>query len=258
MQHEGHDVVFNVAAQQRVIHLAADKRCPAPLLLHLQRRCRAPCRPIREPHVANLAGAHESVESLEGFLERRERIFTMHHVEINVVGLEPPETGLAGLHEIQSRQAGMGNRLAGSKPALAGQDQVVASSAKQFAQYLFCVAVVIGRVDEVDAGQERAVEHFRRARRSHHRRHGRCAALGEVAGAERSLGNDQAGIAEPCVLHFLSSIDHELIPCPRRRLQQLGHGRIRLDLLPHPMHQLLEQLAIARAAMSPDLHQQPV
>ena len=56
----------------------------------------------------------------------------------------------------------------------------------------------------------------------------------------------------------LASVDDEfVIPVPRGCLQQLRRGRIELDLLPQPVHQLLQELAIARITVTPDLDQQP-
>jgi hypothetical protein len=48
-------------------------------------------------------------------------------------------------------------------------------------------------------------------------------------------------------------IDHKLISGPRRCLQKLGRGRIDLDFLPQPVHELLQELAVPRIPVTPDL-----
>src|SRR6185437_8940615 len=49
---------------------------------------------------------------------------------------------------------------------------------------------------------------------------------------------------------------HQFVTRAGRGLQKLGARRIVLDLLPQPVDELLEQLSVAGAAVTPDMHQQ--
>ena len=50
-------------------------------------------------------------------------------------------------------------------------------------------------------------------------------------------------------------VDDEFVSAGSRGLENLRHGRVRLDLVSQPVYELLEQLPVAGAAMAPDLYQ---
>src|SRR5437588_7985485 len=58
---KGHEFVFEIAREQRVIHLSAGETRPAALFLNGKRRGRLPCWPIGKTEIADLSGAHEIV-----------------------------------------------------------------------------------------------------------------------------------------------------------------------------------------------------
>ena len=62
-----------------------------------------PFEEIGEPEVTNLAGADQIVQGAHGFLDRRQPVRPVHLIEVDVVGLEPPQARLAGPHDMQAR-----------------------------------------------------------------------------------------------------------------------------------------------------------
>jgi hypothetical protein len=51
---------------------------------------------------------------------------------------------------------------------------------------------------------------------------------------------------------------HQFVTRAGRGLQKLGACRIVLDLLPQPMDELLEQLPVAGATVTPDMDQEAI
>src|SRR5262249_57759204 len=63
---------------------------------------------VRAAEVAHLALAHQVVEGAERLLERRLTVVPVRLVEIDVVGLEPPQRGLHALHDVLAGKTPVG------------------------------------------------------------------------------------------------------------------------------------------------------
>ncbi len=152
--------------------------------------------PLDSPHAgvgaadgSHLAGFYQRIERRQCLLQRRGAIIDMSIVEINVVGSEPAQRVLDGGHDgfapepldiFQPRTDAVGQG-----PHLGGNHQVVSPAAilkpaaEQFLAYpgaavLGPEGIVVGRVDEVAAGIDIAVEQaarhvFRRGGAEQHR-----------------------------------------------------------------------------------------
>ncbi len=90
---------------------------------HLARRSRSASRdlrrlPLADPDVVHLAGADEVVERPQGLLERRLVVEAVRLVEVDRVGLQPPQRRVAGLQDVLARQAAVvrARRRSASRP----------------------------------------------------------------------------------------------------------------------------------------------
>ena len=81
--------------------------------------------------------------------------------------------------------------------------------------------------------------------------------LDDRRSARRVPARDRPAQKAPQATFSNQLVNHQFV-ARRRGAQQRRRSRVRFDLLPQPVHQLLQQLAIATAAMPPDLHQQAV
>jgi hypothetical protein len=81
-----------------------------------------------------------------------------------------------------------------------------------------------------------------------------CQKMGRTE--ENAIFFDSFIAVTPILLLVL--LHHQLVSRTRGCLQHLGGGGIDFDFLSQAMHELLEQLTIARAFVSPHLHQQSI
>jgi hypothetical protein len=90
------ELVFGVAGFQRVVDLLADEALAVFALADAERLHDVPAGEIRAADVADLALAHERIERFHRFFERRLAVPFVHLVEIDDIGLQALEAGLAG------------------------------------------------------------------------------------------------------------------------------------------------------------------
>ena len=100
------------------------------------------------------------LEGAERLLERRLPIPLVELVEVDVIGAEPPQAGLAGPDEVMAGEARVVRPVAHRKARLGGEDDVVTAGPKRLTDDLLRLAhrVDVGRVDHVDPGLESQVD----------------------------------------------------------------------------------------------------
>src|SRR5262249_41219059 len=82
---ERHDFMFDIPAEQRVVHFRGAEARPAILILDTDGLGGAPRVPVRESDAADLAHANKIVQRFEGLLDRSVRIHPMHEVDVDVI-----------------------------------------------------------------------------------------------------------------------------------------------------------------------------
>lgn len=120
------------------------------------RPCGIPCGHVAEPHVADLAGAHQVVQSAHDLLGGCDAIPCVQDVQIDVVGLQSPQRALDRTQDVlASVAAGVRVARLGVEAELGGEHHAVARLAlgDQLSEPLLARAtgVEIGGVDEVAA-----------------------------------------------------------------------------------------------------------
>ena len=111
-----------------------------------------PSGPVAHGWIEDFAAAHQVVERGEGFFHWRIFVEVVDEVQVEAVRLQPPETGLYGLHNMPPRQASVVGAVAYRAADFGGDYQVVALALDQAAQYLLGtpVGIDIGRVEKID------------------------------------------------------------------------------------------------------------
>ena len=105
----------------------------------------------------------ESIECAKGFFDWCDGVVAVNLVEIDVVGLQAPETGIDSIHDVSARGANVVAALAHTAIDLGGDDHVFASDVQIFqglAEDFFAETFVInvGGVEEVDARVDRGLD----------------------------------------------------------------------------------------------------
>ena len=77
---------------------------------------------------------YEIVERLQGLLERRVAVPSVHLVQIDVIGLEPPETALHFAHDVHASRAAPIEVLTHGKPDFCGQHDLFPEALQGVAQ----------------------------------------------------------------------------------------------------------------------------
>ena len=103
----------------------------------------------------------QRVERVEGLLDGRERVEAVHVVDVDVVGAEALQAGVALVKDVKARRADVVGAVAHGEEGLGGNEDLVALSLDGLAENLFgqAVGVAVGDVEEVDAGIEAEVDH---------------------------------------------------------------------------------------------------
>jgi hypothetical protein len=122
---------------------------------HDPRRC------IRHPDVQDFASAHLIIQRPHNFLDRSQKIPSMEPVEINIVGLEPFQTGLQGVHQVLamiSPAIGIGG--APTERVLRRKHEALALALHELADELLAhaIGVCIRGIDEIAASFYKRVE----------------------------------------------------------------------------------------------------
>ena len=193
-----------------------------------------PAGEVRRADVQHLALLHEQVHGLPDLVPGRVPVDVVHLVQVDVVGLHPPQRALAGPADVQRRQLVLVGPVAHRPVQLGRQDHLVAAPAalgEPAADDLLgdalalLPAVDVGGVEEVDALLEGPV-------------HDRVGVLlgglrTEVHRAQAQPADQQPGPSEMGVLHVLA-------PAVRRHSREPAYaGRhVRHPLRPAPGHLL--------------------
>src|SRR5271157_1253308 len=83
---------------------------------------------VRAPDVADLPLVDEGVEGVEGLVHGGDAVPLVHLVQVDVVGLQAPETRLAGAQEVTTRQPGVVLALTHRIARLGAEDNLVTVS----------------------------------------------------------------------------------------------------------------------------------
>jgi hypothetical protein len=154
----------------------------------------------RGTDVADLALADEVGEGAEGLLDVGVGTRAVNLVEVDPVGVEPPERVLDGPDDPASGAALTVRVIAHSAVELGGQDDVVATASDGLADDLFgfTLGIDVGSVDEIDTGVEGGVDDA-----------DRLVVVGvapgaEHHGAEAQLADGDAGASQQVMVHGCS------------------------------------------------------
>ena len=119
-----------------------------------------PGRVVGAADVTHLARFHERVQRSHCFFERCLAVPPVQLVQVDVVGTQPREAGLERTHDMVPGTTGSVRPGLAREAALGGQQELLSSPFYDLAHDLFrgAVRVDVGRVYEVDAGLDTAVE----------------------------------------------------------------------------------------------------
>ena len=159
-----HMLAFDAALDERVLGLQRDGAWQA-----MRRRQGGglgdvPGRCIREPEVADLAGAHQVTQRLQHFFDRSDQVPGMHPVQVDVVGAQPPQRSVErAVHVLAAIACGVHVAcFAAVEAELGGHYDPVAQLAFRDARadQLFAAAirVHVGGVDEVATSVDVSIE----------------------------------------------------------------------------------------------------
>ena len=145
---------LDVASQQVIHVLAADESRVLKAVCDTIRFSDLPRIVVAAADVSDFSTANQFVERSHRLFHGRKRIGSMDLIEVDVVGIQSPQTGVNRFADMLSRQALCVRRVCRAEPALGGQDQILASmAADRLPQHFFgdAGAVHVGGVDEVAA-----------------------------------------------------------------------------------------------------------
>ncbi len=130
--------------------------CPAVPLLEVQGLGELPGVHRGRAEIAGLPGLHHVVQRLQGLLQRRPVVVPVDHVDVDVVGAQPPQAGVdLGHDRLAGQAAAVGAAGAHGVADLGGDDDVVAVRVvlQGAAEDLLAgaVGVHVRGVEEVDA-----------------------------------------------------------------------------------------------------------
>ena len=120
----------------------------------------APGAEIRETEVAYLALPHEIAHRPHGFLERRRMVLLVQVVDVEIVSAQPLQAPLRRLQDPFARQAALVGTAAHGVADLGREHPAVALACNDASGHFLGAAliVLVGGVDEVDAGLARAAD----------------------------------------------------------------------------------------------------
>src|SRR5882762_7981405 len=99
----GNDFPFEITAGDRVISLKRVESGQVPKLGDAEGFGDFPCLPVGAADVADLSLLHQGVESADRLFDRGHGITAMDLVQVDMVGLQPAETGLYTVHDVTAR-----------------------------------------------------------------------------------------------------------------------------------------------------------
>ena len=120
-----------------------------------------PCVHGRRPEVQRLAHFHHVVERLDGLLDGGLGVEAVDLVEVHVIGPQPPQAVVDGVHDVLARQAALvgvvahrAEHLGGDRHAVARRPEILERAAQDF--FAHAQRIDIRRVEEIDAQLEGA------------------------------------------------------------------------------------------------------
>src|SRR6185437_13691543 len=213
-------VAFDIADQQRIVHLTVRERRPAVGLLYLHGRRDAPRAPIREPEIAGLAGTHHLVERRERLLEWRVRVLAVSDIKIDVVGTQPAQALIDGPKDMPPVQPRLYQAGARSVTHLRGDHQLLPATRKRLAEHGLRLAAGIGirGIEKIDGRIEGPPHHgvgvvgLRLINSAY-----RFISRSEGHGPKREPRHDQTSVTQDSVLHRIILAANLLLPSRRQR-----------------------------------------
>ena len=150
--------MFEIAAEQGVVHLGGAKLAPSARTLDAHGLGRHPCGPVGEADVAHFALTYDILERLDGFLDWRDGVDLVHQVHVDVVGAKAGEAAIHGLEDVTSRETGLDERRPHAIADLRRDHDFLALRSDRLAENALGLAagVDVCRVEEVDAGVDGA------------------------------------------------------------------------------------------------------
>src|SRR5262245_65144768 len=103
--------------------------------------------------VTDLAAARQRVQRIECLLDRRERVETMHVIDVDVIDAEPPQACVTGFEQVVARRADVIRAIAESKGRLGRNQELVALALYGLAQNFLgkSIRVDVRCIEDVDA-----------------------------------------------------------------------------------------------------------
>src|SRR5262245_7587969 len=153
VERKRHEFPLVVTTDQRVIRLMRDVLRPSVALRRRERLHQMPAGEIGAGDVADLAAARQRVQCIERLLDRRERVETMHVVDVDVIDSEPPQACVTSSEQMMTRRAGVIRAFAESKGRLGRNQEVVALALYGLAENFLgkSIRVDVSRIEDVDA-----------------------------------------------------------------------------------------------------------
>jgi hypothetical protein len=123
-----------------------------------------PAGEVRQPVVADLAGAHEPVERAQSLLQRRQRIKRMELIQIDRLQPQPAQRPVQCACQVPRRQPGAIRGFIQPEAALRGQDHLLGGRGRAAGEPVaddllrHPIAVHVGRVNECPAHFDKTVK----------------------------------------------------------------------------------------------------
>src|SRR6202035_5161722 len=162
---QGNDFPFEIAASDRIISLKCVESGKVLILGDAECFGELPCLPVRAADVADLSLLHQSVESAKCLSDRGHGIVAMDLVQVNIVGLQPAETGVHSVHNVSARSPDVIPPRADAAIDLCRDYDILPRDVKVFQrspQHFFALTlrVIVRRIEEVDAAVNRGLDQF--------------------------------------------------------------------------------------------------
>ncbi len=125
-----------------------------------QRLHQVPAREVRAAEIADLAGPDEVVERPQRLLDRRARVEAVELEQVDMVGLEPAQGGLAGLDQVEAGGAHVVGAVAHPERGFGRDQHLIAPPLDRLAQDRLgsAAGIGVGAVEHGDPGIEADVD----------------------------------------------------------------------------------------------------
>src|SRR6202043_2292313 len=124
-----------------------------------------PCLPVGAADVADLSLLHQGVESANRLFDRGHGIVAMDLVQVDMVGLQPEETGLHTVHNVAARSPNVIPARADAAIDLRRDHDILPRDVKVFQRlpenlFALTLRVIVRRIKEVDTAVNRRLDQF--------------------------------------------------------------------------------------------------